>query len=130
MVACFDGHDFGGYSEDSRVSDEGSGAEVSVSRQYNVVSIVRVEVGGEKTTYAEIPTDSSTLAVATMAAAVVKLKAYVQGATGCVPAPAIALCNVVTCVCSVLPIDFRSVNCAAVRPSAVKSESANLANPC
>ena len=73
---------------------------------------------------------SKTPAVATIAAAVVNPKLYVQGCTGAVPAPAIADVKVVTCVCSVPPIDFRFVMSVVVRPNAAKSESANLAKPC
>jgi hypothetical protein len=73
---------------------------------------------------------SKTPAVATIAAAVVNPKLYVHGWTGAVPAPAMAAVRVVTCVCSVPPIDLRLVMSAAVRPNAAKSESGNLANPC
>lgn len=73
---------------------------------------------------------SRTAAVATIADAVVKPNLYVQGATGWVPVPAIAERRVVTCVCSVAPIDLRFVRSVAVRPRAVKSASVNWAKPC
>lgn len=73
---------------------------------------------------------SRTPAVAIMACAVVNPKLYVHGWTGCVPAPAIALVRVVTCVASVPPIDFKLVISCVLSPIAVKSESGNLAKPC
>lgn len=81
-------------------------------------------------TYAETPTFSNMAAVATIPFASVKAKLYVQGATGAVPAPAIALVRVVTCVASVPPIDFKFVISIGARPRAAKSESGNLAKPC
>ena len=79
--------------------------------------------------YADTPTFSRMEAVATMLAASVRPKLYVQGATGLVPAPAMAERRVVTWTCSVLPMDLRFVMSVAVRPRAAKSESENLANP-
>ena len=80
--------------------------------------------------YAETPTFSRMEAVATMLAASVRPNLYVHGATGWVPAPAMADRRVVTCTCSVPPMDFRFVMSVAVRPSAAKSESENWAKPC
>jgi len=73
---------------------------------------------------------SNTAAVATIAAAVVNLKLYVHGWTVMAPAPAIAAVRVVTCVCSVPPIDFKFAISVVVRPNAAKSESWNWAKPC
>ena len=83
-----------------------------------------------RTAYAETPTFSRIAAVETISAAVLKPKLYVQGATGWVPEAAMAVNKVSTCVCSVCPIDFRLVRSVAERPSARKSESWNIANPC
>ena len=85
--------------------------------------------GDGKGTYAETPTFSRIAAVATIPAASVNPKLYVHGATGWVPAPAIADNKVVTCVCSVLPMLFKFVMSAGWRPRAAKSESENLAKP-
>ena len=85
---------------------------------------------GNENTYAETPTFSKTAAVATIDFASVKPNLYVQGATGLVPAPAMALVRVVTCVASVPPIDFKLAISIGARPRAAKSESGNLAKPC
>lgn len=65
-----------------------------------------------------------------MLAASVKPNLYVHGATGLVPAAAMAVRRVVTWTCSVAPMDFRFVISPAERPKAAKSESENWANPC
>lgn len=65
-----------------------------------------------------------------MAAAVVKPKLYVQGATGAVPAPEMAALRTVTCVASVAATIFKLAMSAAETPAAAKSESGNLAKPC
>jgi hypothetical protein len=67
-------------------------------------------------TYAETPTFSRMAAIATISAAVLNPKLYVHGATGCVSACAMALSNVVTCTCSVMPMDFRLFTSVCDRP--------------
>lgn len=122
-MSCFDGDDLSGYAEDGSGRHKGRGAKISVSMSEGVIS-------GKGRTYADTPMFSSVLAVVTIAAASVKPNLYVHGATGWVPVAVMALKRVVTCVCSVNPMDLRFVRSAVDRPSAVKSESENWAKPC
>lgn len=84
---------------------------------------------GQRATYADTPTISRILAVLTMDVASVNPKLYVHGCTGTPPAPMIALIKVVTCVASCMPTAFNAVIWEELKPAAVKSASANLANP-
>jgi hypothetical protein len=127
LVPGFDGDDGAGGSEDGGLFDEGSSAEVSIkgcmSARYPRFTMEL------RSTYALIPTASRTRAVATMVAASVKPKLYVQGCTGVPPAAEIAIDSCVTWVLSVAATIFRLLTSSVVRPRAVKSEAGNIARP-
>lgn len=104
-------YDLGSHSQDARGCDQWSCSKISRRRQRN-------STGVRVMTYADTPMFSKIPAVATISFAVVKPNLYSQGATGFVPTPAMAPSRVMTCACSVCPIDFKSDSCCCERPSA------------